>query len=104
MGNAECLESGDRASCRCPAGYQGDPLVSCKRRTVVGAKEPKARPQPRNIIVIGQQYSPDGSSTQVQQSFAEGRSLGSNRSRSNLAVIGSTRKRRFLKLLGVIKE
>ena len=27
---ADCVPTGDRATCRCPAGYKGDPFVSCR--------------------------------------------------------------------------
>ena len=29
--NAECIPNGDNANCKCPAGYQGDPFVFCKK-------------------------------------------------------------------------
>ena len=28
---ADCFPAGDTASCRCPAGYKGDPFVSCRK-------------------------------------------------------------------------
>jgi len=102
---AVCQVKDHRPICSCPPRYTGDPLTHCKKRTVVGAKQVTPRQEPRNIIVIGQQYSADGSSREVQQTIrAEGRSLpspGANRPnrRRTLAVIGSTRKRRFLNLL-----
>jgi len=103
--SADCQVRDHRPICSCPQGYTGDPLTACKRRTVVGARQSTPRQEPRNIIVIGQQYSADGSSREVQQSFpSEGRSFSNGRSsgRSSgrtVAVIGSTRKRRFLNLI-----
>jgi len=29
--NADCVPTGDTATCRCPAGYKGDPFVSCRK-------------------------------------------------------------------------
>lgn len=103
---AECQVKDHRPICSCPQGYTGDPLSSCKRRTVVGARQSTPRQEPREFIVIGQEYSADGSSREVQQTFPEGRSLAGSRSGSksrsrSVAVIGSTRKRRFLRLFGV---
>merc|ERR1719341_3125779 len=28
---AECVPAGERATCKCPAGYKGDPFVSCRK-------------------------------------------------------------------------
>lgn len=78
---------------------------------MVGAKQVTPRQEPRQIIVIGQQYSADGSSRQVQQTIQpEGRSLAGRRRsggggrRRGLAVIGSTRKKRFENLLKLLKQ
>ena len=27
---ADCVPTGDTATCRCPAGYKGDPFVQCR--------------------------------------------------------------------------
>merc|ERR1711962_1327058 len=67
----ECItdpDCGRGLVCSCPSGFTGDPLAACKRRIVVGArKKPVPVQEPRNIIVIGQQYTPDGGSREVQQ-------------------------------------
>merc|ERR1712079_111892 len=98
---AECQVRDHRPICSCPQGYTGDPLTACKRRTVVGAKQSRPKSEPRSVIVIGQQYSADGSSREVQQTIARGgggRSFNRGNSRS-VAVIGaSAKKRRFLRL------
>jgi len=99
---AECQVRDHRPICSCPQGYTGDPLTACKRRTVVGAKQSRPKTEPRSVIVIGQQYSADGSSREVQQTIARGgggRSFNRGSSRS-VAVIGaSAKKRRFLRLI-----
>jgi len=99
---AECQVRDHRPICSCPQGYTGDPLTACKRRTVVGAKQSRPKSEPRSVIVIGQQYSADGSSREVQQTIARGgggRSFNRGNSRS-VAVIGaSAKKRRFLRLI-----
>merc|ERR1712080_618309 len=100
---AVCKVQDHRPVCSCPSGFKGDPLAACKRRIVVGArKKPTPVQEPRSIIVIGQQYTPDGGSREVQQTI-EGRSLSRGRSRS-VAVIGSTRKRRFLNLIKALSR
>merc|ERR1719412_972207 len=97
---AECQVRDHRPICSCPQGYTGDPLTACKRRTVVGAKQSRPKSEPRSVIVIGQQYSADGSSREVQQTISRGgggRSFNRGSSRS-VAVIGAgARKRRFSK-------
>merc|ERR1712032_700445 len=100
---AECQVRDHRPICSCPQGYTGDPLTACKRRTVVGAKQSRPNTEPRSVIVIGQQYSADGSSREVQQTIAArgggGRSFNRGSSRS-VAVIGAgAKKRRFLRLI-----
>merc|ERR1712037_1021169 len=99
---AECQVRDHRPICSCPQGYTGDPLTACKRRTVVGAKQSRPKTEPRSVIVIGQQYSADGSSREVQQTISRGgggRSFNRGSSRS-VAVIGAgARKRRFLRLI-----
>jgi len=99
---AECQVRDHRPICSCPQGYTGDPLTACKRRTVVGAKQSRPKTEPRSVIVIGQQYSADGSSREVQQTISRGgggRSFNRGSSRS-VAVIGaSAKKRRFLRLI-----
>jgi hypothetical protein len=69
---------------------------------VVGAKQSRPKTEPRSVIVIGQQYSADGSSREVQQTISRGgggRSFNRGNSRS-VAVIGaSAKKRRFLRLI-----
>ena len=31
---AECVPAGERATCKCPPGYKGDPFVSCRYNTL----------------------------------------------------------------------
>jgi len=100
---AVCKVQDHRPVCSCPSGFTGDPLAACKRRIVVGArKKPVPVQEPRNIIVIGQQYTPDGGSREVQQQI-QGRNSPRGRTRG-VAVIGSTRKRRFLNLIKALSR
>ena len=56
--NANCEVRNHRPICSCPEGFKGDPLRACERRIVVGGRQTQApRSEPRNTIVIGQQYS-----------------------------------------------
>jgi len=104
---AECQVRDHRPICSCPQGYTGDPLTACKRRTVVGAKQSRPKTEPRSVIVIGQQYSADGSSREVQQTISRGgggRSFNRGSSRS-VAVIGAgAKKRRFLRLINSLSR
>ena len=44
--------------CSCPEGYNGDPLAACDRNLVIGGRyNPTPREEPREFVVIGQQYS-----------------------------------------------
>jgi len=56
--NANCEVQDHRPICSCPQGFTGDPLSGCDKRIVVGGRfTPARKPEPRNTIVIGQQYS-----------------------------------------------
>jgi len=56
--NANCEVRDHRPICSCPKGFRGDPLVACDRQFAVGGRNaPRPRQEPRNTIVIGQEYS-----------------------------------------------
>jgi len=131
---ALCQVRNHRPVCSCPEGFRGDPLVACEKNVVIGGRHaPAPRQEPRNTIVIGQQYSdqqPEGrtanvspgvavighSYTAAQQPQAQRRVVGANapaeprarvqpQTRGDFVVVGSTRKRRNLeKFLEIIRE
>merc|ERR1711973_258561 len=56
--NANCEVRNHRPICSCPQGFTGDPLAACDRQIVVGGRQaPQPKQEPRNTIVIGQEYS-----------------------------------------------
>eukprot|EP00091_Calanus_sinicus_P019677 TRINITY_DN501_c0_g2_i4.p1 TRINITY_DN501_c0_g2~~TRINITY_DN501_c0_g2_i4.p1 ORF type:complete len:367 (-),score=92.21 TRINITY_DN501_c0_g2_i4:358-1458(-) len=74
--NALCEVRDHRPICSCQKGFRGDPLIACDKAVVIGGRHASPpRQEPRNTIVIGQQYS---------DSRPEGRTGGG----SSVSVIG----------------
>jgi len=56
--NTNCEVRDHRPICSCVKGFRGDPLIACDKAIVIGGRHASPpRQEPKNTIVIGQQYS-----------------------------------------------